>query len=78
MDWRRMSLAGRVAYMGDRRDIYRVLVGKPDIKRTLGRPRCRWKDNIKNDHQEVVSGVWTRQGQVAELVNVVMNLPVTA
>jgi hypothetical protein len=35
--------------MGERRDAYRVLVGKPDGKRPLGKPRCRWKDNIEMD-----------------------------
>jgi len=40
--------------MGESRDVYRVLVGKPEGKRSLGRLRCRWKDNIKMDLQEVV------------------------
>ena len=39
--------------MGERRGIYRVLVGKPEGKRQLGRLRCRWEDNIKLDLQEV-------------------------
>jgi hypothetical protein len=39
--------------MGERTDVCRVLVGKPEGKRSLGRPRHRWKDNIKIDHQEV-------------------------
>jgi hypothetical protein len=39
--------------MGERRDAYRVLVGKTDGKRSLGRPKRRWKDNIKIDLQEV-------------------------
>ena len=42
--------------MGERRGIYRVLVGKPEGKRSLGRPRRRWKDNIKLDLQEVGCG----------------------
>ena len=50
---RRMSWAGHVAGMGERRGVYRVLVGKPDGKRPLGRPRYRWEDNIKMDLQEV-------------------------
>jgi hypothetical protein len=50
---RRIRRAGRVARMGDRRDLYRVLVGKPEGKRQLGRTRCRWEDNIKMDLQEV-------------------------
>jgi len=51
-----MRLAGHVAHMEDRRDIHRVLVGKPEGKRPLGRPRCRW-ENIKMDLQEVGCGV---------------------
>jgi len=43
---RRMRWAGHVARMGDRRDIFRVLVGKPDEKRPLGRPMRRLEDNI--------------------------------
>jgi hypothetical protein len=42
-----------VMQMGERRDIYRVLMGKPEGKRPLGRPRHRWEDNIKMDLQEV-------------------------
>jgi len=53
---RRMSWAGHVARMGERRDVYRVLVGKPEGKRPLGRPRGRWEDNIKMDLQEVGCG----------------------
>jgi len=49
----RMSWAGHVACMGERRGVYRVLVGKPEGKRPLGRPRLRWEDNIKMDLQEV-------------------------
>jgi hypothetical protein len=45
--------AGQVAHMGERRGVYRVLVRKPECKRPLGRPRCRWEDNIKMDLQEV-------------------------
>jgi len=44
---RRMRWAGHVARMGDRRGVYRVLVGKSEGKRPLGRPRRRWEDNIK-------------------------------
>jgi hypothetical protein len=50
---RRMRWAGHVARMGEGRGMYRVLVGKPERKRPLGRPRRRWKDNIKIDLQEV-------------------------
>jgi len=39
--------------MGERRGVYRILVGKPERKRSLGRPRRRWDDNIKMDLQEV-------------------------
>jgi len=42
--------------MGERRGVYRVLVGKPEGKRPLGRPRRRWENNIKMDLQEVVYG----------------------
>ena len=53
---RRMKWAGHVTCMGERRGIYRVLMGKPDGKRPLGRPRHRWEDNIKMDLQEVGCG----------------------
>ena len=45
----RMRLVGHVARMGERRSVYRVLVGKPERKKPLGRPRLRWEDNIKMD-----------------------------
>jgi hypothetical protein len=54
--WRRMKWPGHVACMGERRGVYRDLVGKPERKRPLERPRRRWEDNIKTDLQEV--GVW--------------------
>jgi len=44
-----MRWEGHVASMGERRGVYRVLVGKPEGKRPLGRPRHRWEDNIKMD-----------------------------
>ena len=53
---RRMRWAGHVARMGDDRGVHRVLVGKPEGKRPLGRPRRRWEDNIKMDIQEVGVG----------------------
>ena len=53
---RKMRWAGHVARMGEERDVYRFLVGKPDGKRPLGRPRCRWEDNVKMDFQEVGCG----------------------
>ena len=68
--------------MGERRGVYRVLVGKPDGKRTLGRPRRRWEDNIKMGFQEVGCGGkdWIELAQDRDrwpaLVKVVMNLRV--
>ena len=53
---RRMRWAGHVACMGKRRGVYRVLVGKPEGKRPLGRPRRRWENTIEMDLQEV--GYW--------------------
>ena len=53
---RRIRWAGHVARMGKGRCVHRVLVGKPDGKRPLGRPRRRWEDNIKMDLQEVGGG----------------------
>jgi len=50
-----MRQAGHVARMGDRRGVFRVLVGKPEGKGPLGRPRRRWED-IKKDLQEVRCG----------------------
>jgi hypothetical protein len=49
----RMRWAGNVARMVEKRGVYRVLVGKPDGKRSLRRPRNRWEDNIKMDIKEV-------------------------
>ena len=49
----RMRWAGHVWRVGDRRGVYRVLVGKPEGKRPLGRPKCRWENNIKMYLQEV-------------------------
>ena len=51
-----MRWAGHVASMGEEREVSRVLVGKPERKRPLGRPRRRWEDNIKMDLQEVGRG----------------------
>jgi hypothetical protein len=50
---RRMRWAGHVARMTDRRGAYRVLVGRPEGKRPVGRPKCRCEDNIKMFIQEV-------------------------
>jgi hypothetical protein len=66
--------------MGEGRGVYRVLVGKPEGKRPLGRPRHRWEDNIKVDLQEVGCGgmEWIELDQDRDrwraLVNAVMNL----
>ena len=75
-----MRQVGNVARM--RRGVYRVLVGKPDGKRPLGRPRRRWEDNIKMAFQEVGCGGmdWIVLAQDRDrwwaLVNAVMNLRV--
>jgi hypothetical protein len=50
---RRMRWAGHVARMGEKRNAYMLLVGKPEGKRPLGRPRRRWVDNIKMDLLEI-------------------------
>jgi hypothetical protein len=57
---RKMRWEEHVVAMGEGRGVYRVFVGKPEEKRPLGRPRCRWEDNIKMDLQEVGFGsvVW--------------------
>jgi hypothetical protein len=49
----RMMWAGHVARMGEEKGVYRVLVGRPKGKRSLGRPRRRWEDNIKMDLREM-------------------------
>jgi len=71
-----------VARMEEGRGVHRVLVGKPDGKRPLGRPRCRWEDDIKMDLQEVGGGCedCMELGQDRDrwraLVSTVMNLGV--
>jgi hypothetical protein len=50
---RRMRWEGHVARMGEGRGVYRFLVGRPEGKRPLGRPRRRWEDNIKTDLREI-------------------------
>jgi hypothetical protein len=52
-------MGGASSLDGEGRNVYRVSVGKPEGKRSLGRPRCRWEDNIKMDLQEVGCGVLT-------------------
>ena len=75
-----MRWAGYVARMGERRGVYRVLVGKPEGKRLLGRPRRRREDNIKMGLQEVGCGTmdWIELTQDRDrkgaLVNAVMDL----
>jgi hypothetical protein len=54
-----MKWAEHVARMGEGRNVYRVLVGKPEGKRPLGRPRRRWEDGIKMDLREIGCGVWS-------------------
>jgi hypothetical protein len=76
---RRMRWAEHVAIIGEERGAYRVLVGKPEGKRPMGRPRRRWEDNIKMDLQEVRCGVldWIELAQDRDkcwaLLNAVMN-----
>ena len=79
---RRMRWAGHVARMGEEREVFRVLVGKPEVKRPLERPRRRWVNNIKLDLQEVGSGYmdWIGLAQDRDrwrtVVSAVMNLRV--
>jgi len=77
-----MRWVGHVERMGDRRGVYRVLVGEPEGKRPLGRHRRRWEDNIKMGLQELGCGSmdWFELAQDRDrwraLVNAVMNLRV--
>ena len=79
---RRMRWAGHVARMGEERGVYRFLVGNPEGKRPLGRPRRRWVDNVRMDLQEVGCGYmdWIGLAQDRDrwrtLVSAVMNLRV--
>ena len=79
---RRMRWAGHVARMGEERGVCRVLVGKPEGRRPLRRPRCRWVDNILTNLQEVGCGYMDRSGLAQDrdrwrtLVSAVMNLRV--
>jgi len=59
---RRMRWAGHVVHMGEERGVYRVLLGKLEGRRPLGRPRRRWVDNIRMDLQEVGCGYMDRMG----------------
>jgi hypothetical protein len=80
---RRMRLVGHMARMGKKRNVYRLLVGKPEGNRPLGRPRHRWILTIKMDLLEIGLSVVDWIGLVQDryrwraLVNVVMNLRVT-
>jgi len=79
---RRMRWAGHVTRMGEEKGVYRVLVGKPEGRRQLGRSRRRWVDNNRTDLQEVVCGYIDWIGLVQDrdrwrtLVSAVMNLGV--
>jgi hypothetical protein len=79
---RRMSWAGHVARMGEGRGVYKVLVGRPEGKRPLGRPRRRWEDNIKMELRDIgidrVNCIRLAQDRVQwrAFVNTVMNLRV--
>jgi hypothetical protein len=56
---RRMRWAGHVARMGEGRNVYRILVGKPDGRRPPEKPRRRWENVIKMGHNEIGWGVWS-------------------
>jgi hypothetical protein len=79
---RKMRLAGHVTRMREKRNAYKILVGKPEEKRPLGIPRRRWEDNIKIDLREIEWGRmdWIDLAQDRErwmaLVKTVMNLRV--
>jgi hypothetical protein len=77
---RRVRWAGHVARIGEVRGAYNILVGRPEGRRPLGRPRRRWEDNIKMDLREIVFGDvdWIHWAQDRDrrlaLVNMVINL----
>jgi hypothetical protein len=79
---RRIRWTGHVTRIGEKRNAYRILVGKPEGKRPLGRPRHRWVDNIKMNFREIRWDVvdWIDRAQDREqwraLVNTVLNLRV--
>jgi hypothetical protein len=72
---RRLRLEGHVARMEEGRSAFKILTGKPRRKRTLGRPRSRWEDNIRMDLEEIGinTGNWDRDYWRA-LVNAALNL----
>jgi hypothetical protein len=79
---RRMRWAGHVARMGEKRGAYKILMGRPEGRRPLGRPRRRWEDNIKVGIQEVGWGMdWIElaldTNRWRALVKAVINLRVT-
>jgi hypothetical protein len=77
-----LNMSGHVARMGEGRGVYMILVGKPEGKRPLGRPRCRWEDNITLDLREIgIDGAnWIQLAhdriQWRACVNTAMNLRV--
>jgi hypothetical protein len=79
---RRMRWAGHVARMGEGRGVYRVLVGMPEDRRSLGTPRRRWEDNIQMNLREIgIDGAnWIRLAQDSvqwwDVLNTIMNLRV--
>jgi hypothetical protein len=79
---RRMRWVGHVACLGEGRGVYRALVGRPEGNRPLGRPRCRWEDNIKLDLRGIgidkVNWIQLAQDRVQwwAFVNTMMNLQV--
>jgi hypothetical protein len=79
---RRMRWAGHVARMREGRGVYRVLVGRPEGRRPLGRPRCRWEDNINSDLRDIgideANWIQLAQDRVQwrAFVNAIMNLRV--
>jgi hypothetical protein len=77
---RRMKLVGHVARMGEDSKVYKVLVGKPEGKRSLRRPRSRWQDWMRMDLREIGWGVWCGSSslRIGALVNTVVNLRVLA
>jgi 3-oxoacyl-ACP reductase-like protein len=78
----RMRLAAQVAHVGQNKIAYRILVGKPEVKRPLGRPRRRWEGNVKIELREIgwVGMYWIDLAQDRDqwwaIANTVMNLRV--